>query len=108
MAFTKKHTYTIVVQGDTYSWHRSRRFEWHNRWTAIRKKDSEGQLLLLDPYHHDFTLGAGDVAKAIAFALGHGWTPERKGKPMKLRYNGDDFDGEPFTQLPSRTQLSDR
>ena len=108
MALPRKNTHTIVVRGEIYLWHRSRRFETHNRWTAIRKKDTEGQLLLLDPYHHDLSFGAGAVHKAIEFALAHGWTPERKGKPVKVRYKGDDCQGEQFTVLPPGASISDR
>jgi hypothetical protein len=108
MTLPRKDTHTINVGGELYSWHRSRRFERHNRWTVIRKKDPEGQFLLLDPYHHDLSFGAGAAAKAIEFAMAHGWTPEKRGTPMKLRYNGDNFHGEPFTVLLPEATLSDR
>src|SRR5438067_1261411 len=108
MTLPKKNSHKISVGGVTYLWYRSTRFETHDRWIAIRKKGTDGQLVLLDHYHNDLSFGAGPVAKAIEFAISHGWAPEAKGAPIKLRYNGDNFQGEPFTVLHPSAKLSDR
>jgi hypothetical protein len=107
MAFPKKQTHTIVVAGETYLWHRSKRFEAQNRWTVVQKRGTAGQLLMFDPYHYDLSLGAGAVRHAIEFALAHGWTPDRPAHPMKLRYNGAEFPGEAFTVLPPDARIAD-
>ena len=105
MALPKKGTRIIDVEGVLYLYHSRFSYDTGNRWTVVQKKDTAGQILCLDPFSIPF--GPAGVRKAIEFALAHGWAPEAKGKPLKLRYNGDNFDGELFTILPPGTTLMD-
>jgi hypothetical protein len=96
MTLPRKGKRRITVEGDVYVWYLSKRFEHHNRWMVIQKDGVGGQLLCVDPYHHDLPIGPKGISHAIEFALTHGWVPDDKNKPMRLKYNGDDYDGEPF------------
>src|SRR5262245_58347607 len=43
---------------------------------------------MIDPYHHDLLPSRGAVSRAVRFALGHGWYPERKAAPLRLSFAG--------------------
>ena len=81
MAWPKKNTRSVVVNGEAYQWHWDPRQSLY-RWVVIRKKAAEGQLLFLDPYFLSTTPGM--VCQAISFALVSGWEPYQKLKPIKL------------------------
>jgi hypothetical protein len=61
----------------------------HTRWIVVRRQVyGAGQLLMIDPYHHDPLPSRGTVTKGVRFALSHGWHPERKRRPLRLRFAG--------------------
>jgi len=58
-----------------------------HRWIVVRREAfGSGQLLMVDPYHHDLLPSRGSVSKAVRFALSHGWRPEQKGSPLCLTF----------------------
>src|SRR3954464_9833130 len=107
MAFPKKNTRKITVAGSVYLWHLNEDFDIHNTWMVITRQGIQGQLLYVDPYHHDLLIGPGAVSRAIDFALSAGWEPAHKKQPMRLRYNGDDFNGSPFMVLPDNAKIGE-
>ena len=86
MGFPKKGTHLINVDGIEYLWHLNIQWETSQstRWITIRKKDSVGQLLRVDPWHPHLISAAGVAQQAINFALRYGWTPDRRAPPMKV------------------------
>jgi hypothetical protein len=91
MSFPRRNTRKITVDGVVYQWHLNSDFEIHNAWIIIGQKGQTGQLVFLDPYHHDFMIGPRAVAEAIRFARAHGWQATVPGKEMRLGSDGDKF-----------------
>lgn len=108
MTFPKRGTRKITIAGETYLWRLCKAFTIRDCWLVIGKQGELGQPLYLDPYHHDLLIGPATVRRAIEFAYTVGWTPVARRPPMKLDYNGDDFDGPPFTVLPHDAKPNDR
>jgi len=89
MAFPRKDTRRISVDGIPYVWHLNKDWDVRTRWIVIRRQISgAGQLLMVDPYHHDLLPTRGAVGGAIRFALKSGWRPERKAAPLRLTFAG--------------------
>ena len=89
MAFPRKNTRRVSVDGILYAWHLNDDWDRRTRWIVVgREVDGAGQLLMIDPYHHDLLPTRGTVSKAVRFALSHGWYPERKGSPLRLAFAG--------------------
>jgi hypothetical protein len=107
MSFPKRNTRQITIADEVYLWHLNQDFDLRNTWLVIAKRGIQGQLLYLDPYHHDLLIGPGSVRRAIEFAHSVGWEPAVKKQPMRLRYNGDDFSGPPFAVLPENARIGE-
>jgi hypothetical protein len=91
MTFPKKNTRTIIVDSCKYLWHLNDHFDSHSYWIVVTREGSNGQLLRIDPYPHDFEIAPNSVARAIRFALSKGWNPDLKEHPLRLTYiNGKD------------------
>jgi len=89
MAFPRKNTRRLSVDGIPYAWHLNDDWDRRTRWIVVRREVcGAGQLLMIDPYHHDLLPTRGTVSKAVRFALSHGWRPERKGSPLRLTFAG--------------------
>jgi hypothetical protein len=89
MAFPRKDTRRISVDGIPYVWHLDRDWDVHTRWIVIRRQVyGVGQLLMVNPYHHDLLPTRGTVGGANRFALKSGWRPERKAAPLRLTFAG--------------------
>ena len=89
MAFPRKHTRRISVGGIPYAWHLNRDWDVRTRWIVVRRQVyGAGQLLMVDPYHHDLLPTGGAVGGAIRFALKNGWRPELKAPPLRLSFAG--------------------
>jgi hypothetical protein len=101
MTWPKKDTRKITIDGQLYLWHLNSDWFYHNEWIVIKQAGTQGQLLLVNPYHHDLPMGPKTVQMAVEFAHSVGWTPSAKKPPIKLRYNGDHHAGEAFTILPT-------
>ena len=89
MAFPKKDTRRLTVDGVPYQWHLDADWDSRNRWIVVgRKIPGAGQLLMINPYHHDFLPTRGAVSRAVRFALDHGWNPESRSAPLRLTFAG--------------------
>ena len=89
MAFPKKHTRHLSVDGTRYLWHLNKDWDVRTRWIVVQRDGCVGgQLLMVDPYHHDLLPSRGTVSRAVRFAMCHGWRPECKAPPLQLRFTG--------------------
>jgi hypothetical protein len=89
MALPRKNTRHLSIDGITYLWHLDKDWDVHNRWLVVQRDDcAGGQLLMIDPYHHDFLPSRGAISRAVRFALDHGWNPDSKGAPVRLSFAG--------------------
>ena len=89
MAFPRKNTRRLSVDGIPYVWHLNKDWDIRTRWIVVRRQvHGSGQLLMVNPYHHDLLPTRETVSKAIRFALGHGWRPEQKVAPLRLTFAG--------------------
>jgi hypothetical protein len=89
MAFPRKNTRRLSVDGISYEWHLNEDWDRRTRWIVVRREAcGAAQLLMVNPYHHDLLPSRGTVSKAVRFALGHGWRPEHKGPPVRLTFAG--------------------
>ena len=89
MAFPRKDSRLLSVDGVPYVWHLNKDWDVRTRWIVVRRQAlGSGQLLMVDPYHHDLVPTRGTVGRAIRFALKNGWQPERKAAPLRLSFAG--------------------
>jgi hypothetical protein len=99
MAFPEKNTRTIIVDGVKYLWHLNHNFDLRNSWIVVKREESNGQMLWIDPYCHDLLLTPNSVAQAIRFALNNDWNPDHKAHPLRLTYDQDAFEVVPEDSL---------
>jgi len=91
MAFPRKNTRRLTVEGIPYVWHLNDDWDRRTRWIVVRREVcGAGQLLMVDPYYHDLLPSRGTVSNAVRFALSHGWCPEHKHSPLRLTFAGRD------------------
>jgi len=90
MAFPKKHSRRIVVDGVTYLWRLKQGYAWRDgQHIAICPATDAGQLLLVEYYAFQGMIGPGMVRQAIDFALANGWTPTRRARrPLYVGFDG--------------------
>ena len=93
MAFAKKYTRRITVEGETYLWYfRDNSLESQPRRIVVQQSATPGQMLIVDPFSGPYVLGLEIRPKAIReiilFGLSHGWKPKAKSKPLFLGHNG--------------------
>lgn len=89
MAFPRKNTRHLSVDDVPYLWHLNEDWDRRTRWIVVQRQVCDGgQLLMIDPYHHDLLPTRGTVTQAVRFALSHGWRPEQKGSPLRLSFAG--------------------
>src|SRR6266404_264165 len=101
MAFPKKDTRHLSIDGTRYLWHLNSDWVRRTRWIVVQRDDCVGgQLLMIDPYHHDLLPSRGTVSRAVRFALGQGWHPERKARPLYLTFAGDKLGFQLVTPSP--------
>lgn len=96
MAWPKKGTRTISVDGKKFLWHLSgNRLD--SKETVITV-GHEGQkyVLFIDPYPWDFDIKPSNIVEAVRWALGKGWTPE-SGPDTHMAYSRDE---KGFVWLP--------
>ena len=96
MTWPKKHTRKIVVDGETYQWHRSRNSLYVGN-DRITVGTVTGKFyLFIDPFPHDFEMRPSTIADAIRWAVTNGWNSV-DGPTRQLTYP-DDATG--FVWLP--------
>jgi len=85
-----------------YLWHLNDDWDVRTRWIVVQRKDCErGQLLMVDPYHHDLLPSRGTVTRAVRYALRSGWHPERKSAPLRLTFAGTELGFQLLTSPPN-------
>lgn len=75
MAWPKRNTRTITVDGEQYLWHVSGNQIDCKETVITVGKDEQKHLLFIDPYPWDFEITPLSISKAVRWALGQGWTP---------------------------------
>lgn len=102
MAWPKKHTRKIVVDGHPYQWHRSRRSLYVGD-DRITVGTIEGKFFLyIDPFPHDFEMRPCTIADAIRWAVANGWDPD-SGPTRQMTYPND---ATGFMWLPDGARCS--
>jgi hypothetical protein len=79
------------MEGESYVWHLNSDWDRRFSWVVIGLKKKSGQLLFLDPYHHDLVPTRKVIASAIRFAKDHDWKPNVRAKPMRIAFDGKGF-----------------
>ena len=76
MAWPRKNTRTIQIDGESFLWHISGN-QLDSKETVITVgKDGFKFLLFIDPYPWDFEITPSSISKAVRWALDQGWTPK--------------------------------
>ena len=91
MAFTKKFTRRIIVEGEAYLWHfRDNSLESEPRRIVVQHISTRGQMLVVDPFSRPYALGfeirPRVIREIILFGLTHGWEAKKKTKPFFLKF----------------------
>jgi len=89
MAFAKKFTRRITVEGETYLWYfRDNSLESEPRRIVIQHIAARGQMLVIDPldgaYTLRFEIRPRVIREIILFGLTHGWEAKKKTKSLFL------------------------
>ena len=91
MAFPRCDTRHISMEGESYVWHLNSDWDRRHSWIVIGLKKKSGQLLFLDPYHHDLIPTRKVIRNAIQFAKLHNWKPGVRTTPMRIAFDGSGF-----------------
>ena len=96
MAFAKKFTRRITVEGESYLWHlRDNNLEAEPRRIVVQHIAARGQILVVDPFSEpwvlNFEIRPRVIRTMILFGLTHGWEPKEKAAPYLLRHDGEHF-----------------
>jgi len=87
MAFTKKSTRRIVVDGISYRWHLHNNHLWKpGRNIAVELASGRCGVLLIDPYSWHTQIRPKAVREAILFAIKSGWNPAENSEPFKVTF----------------------
>lgn len=91
MAFAKKFTRRITVEGESYLWYfKDNNLESEPRRIVIQHIAARGQMLIIDPlaepYVLRFEMRPRVIREIILFGLAHGWEPRKKMKHFLLSY----------------------
>ncbi len=76
MAWPKRGTRKIVVDGESFAWHYDACCPWCSDKVMTAGKEGERYFLHIDPYPHAMEMGPKPVAEAIRWAKAAGWTAE--------------------------------
>jgi len=87
MALARKGSREIVVDGDRYRWVVSADDE-PGLGIVVEDADGRGQRMVTW-VEHGTLITPGLVAQVIRWALGRGWTPQRRGVRVTFRLAGD-------------------
>jgi len=99
MAWPKKETRKIVIDGDDFLWHYDACCPWCSDDVYTAGQSGQPYVLFIDPYPYAATIGPGYVAKAIMWAILQGWsTSKGPTKSMSIVSETEEFfwleDGE--------------
>ena len=91
MAWPKKGTHKITVQGQTYLWHYAAHCPLCSNDVITVGQEGKPHVLYLDPFPWSFEFRPKAIAEALEWALGRGWSVD-KGPTMAMAL--DDNSGE--------------
>jgi hypothetical protein len=77
MAWPKKGTRKIVIDGITYLWHYSGHCPLCSDAVFTVGIAGKPYVLYIDPFPWNFELTPSSIASAINWAIDHGWSPEK-------------------------------
>ncbi|MBN2319671.1 MAG: hypothetical protein JXR49_11365 [Acidobacteria bacterium] len=73
MAWPKKNSRAVVVDGERFLWHISgNRIDGKETLIAVGKAEQK-YMLFIDPYPWDFEIAPSNITRALRWALVHGW-----------------------------------
>lgn len=75
MAWPKKGTRKIVIDGDEFLWHYDACCPWCSDDVFTAGKSGYPYVLFIDPFPYAAEIGPGYVARAIKWAISKGWSP---------------------------------
>ncbi len=92
MAFVKKFTRRIMVNGEIYLWYfRDNSLESRPRRIAVQHSVARGQMLVVSPWSGPYTLSFDirprAIRELILFGLTQGWKPSEKAPPLILGHD---------------------
>ena len=76
MAWPKRGTRRIVVDGEAFVWHYDACCPWCSKDVFTAGKEGQPFVLFIDPYPWEFELRPANVAAAIRWGRNHGWSAE--------------------------------
>lgn len=92
MTWPKKGTHQVSLRnGQSFLWHLDADWEYETRMIRVKEDGTDGQVLVLDPYHHDFLPTRTQVRRAIRDAFRAGWQPATRRPPLEMVFDGERF-----------------
>ncbi|SDM21124.1 hypothetical protein [Allokutzneria albata] len=92
MTWPKKDTRRVSLRnGQSFLWHLDADWEWRTRMIRVKEVGTDGQVLVLDPYHHAFLPTQTQVRRAIQDAFRAGWRPAERRPPFEMVFDGEHF-----------------
>ena len=92
MAWPKKGTRKIVIDGVDFLWHYDACCPWCSDDVFTAGKSGDPYVLFIDPFPYAAEIGPGYVAKSIKWALKHGWSSSAgANKSMSLNSETNEF-----------------
>jgi len=96
VAFAKKFSRRITVEGETYLWYfRDNSLEFEPRRIAVQHIAARGQMLIIDPLSGPYALGfeikPRVIREIVLCGLLLGWNPQQKAEPFFLGHDGQHF-----------------
>jgi hypothetical protein len=75
MAWPKKGTRKIIINGEEYLWHYDACCPWCSDDVFTAGKSGQPYVLFIDPFPYAAEIGPGYVSRAIKWAISQGWSP---------------------------------
>ncbi|RSN34587.1 hypothetical protein DL990_13135 [Amycolatopsis sp. WAC 01416] len=92
MSWPKKDTRRVSLRdGQSFLWHLDADWERTTRVIRVKEDGTDGQVLVLDPYHHAFLPTQTQVRRAIRDAFRAGWRPATRCPPLEMVFDGERF-----------------
>ena len=74
MAWPKRNTRPLVVDGTRFLWHHSSQALYASDGVITVGIEGDGYFLHIDPFPHDFEIRPATVANCVRWALAQGWS----------------------------------
>ncbi len=112
MAWPKKGTRKISVDGVNYLWHYSAHCPWCSDDVFTIGIAGQPYVLFIDPFPWSFEIKPSSIASAIRWASNNGWTPDKgMTRAMSLDDKIEKFvwlsDGQRHLYCQNKSEISD-